>query len=226
VSAREEVLARVRAALATAPPDVTAADRQVPRGYRSGGEYPPGHPVLLDLLVDRLQDYRARIRRTTENGLAEAIAAALDAGLQGAERKDPPGRTRVVVPPGLPPAWLAAADVEVIPDEGLDASDLDALDAVVTASAVAIAETGTIVLDASPDQGRRVITLLPDLHVCVVRAEQVVFGVPEALAGIEPTRAQTWISGPSATSDIELTRVEGVHGPRILEVVLVEPSPD
>lgn len=133
------------------------------------------------------------------------------------------GARTVVVPPGLPDAWLAGADVRQCLDDGaLTPAELDALDAVVTGCALAVAETGTIVLDAGPGQGRRALTLVPDLHICVVDvAGQVVASLPQALPRLDATRPSTWISGPSATSDIELDRVEGVHGPRTLEVALV-----
>jgi L-lactate dehydrogenase complex protein LldG len=129
----------------------------------------------------------------------------------------------VLVPPGLDEEWLAATGVARVADRAESTpEELDRVDSVVTACAVAIAETGTIVLDGSPDQGRRRITLVPDHHICVVRVPaQVVSSVPLALERLDPARPLTWISGPSATSDIELDRVEGVHGPRTLEVILV-----
>ncbi|MGW0506109.1 LutC/YkgG family protein [Micromonospora sp. NPDC003241] len=197
VSGRETVLGRLRAALGE-----RGADVEVPRDYRRTGT------VDLDLLVERLTDYRARVRRVPEAQVADVIADIL------------PLSATLVVPPGLPPAWLPAT-VTVLPDDGLDNARIAAADGVVTAAAVAVAETGTVVLDGAPDQGRRVLSLLPDLHICVVRAAQVVAGVPEALARLTPHRPLTWISGPSATSDIELNRVEGVHGPRTLHVLLL-----
>ncbi len=204
--ARSEVLARVRSALGPDPQPV-----EVTRGYRTRGEHSPGAPELLELLTDRLVDYKAGVTPCTADGLPAALAEVLS-------RTAPQGR--IVVPPGLPEAWTAGADV--LRDDGTTSTDvLDTVDGVVTACGVAVAETGTIVLDAGPDQGRRALSLVPDLHLCVVRADQVVQTVPEAVSRLEATRPLTWISGPSATSDIELNRVEGVHGPRTLEILLV-----
>ncbi len=203
--ARESVLGRIRAALADQPPAVP-----IPRDYEPA--LPPGTEIT-ELFVERASDYRATVHRTTAAGLSATIAALLSAR----------GATRLATPVGIPDAWLAGIQIErVVDDPPLTFRDLDRLDGVITSCAVAIAETGTIVLDGGPDQGRRALSLLPDLHVCVVMASQIVGSVPEALARLEPTRPQTWISGPSATSDIELQRVEGVHGPRLLDVIFVE----
>jgi len=208
MSAREEILGRVRRALA----DVSAE----PGAVEHGGAGVPASPriaPLADVLghfAERVADYRATVVRCAVDDLAAVVADAL-----------PPG-ARVVVPPGLGPGLgLEVADATV--DDGeLTSYELDGFDAVVTAARVGIAETGTIVLDHDADQGRRAITLVPDLHVCIVRADQVVPDVPDALPLLDPRRPQTWISGPSATSDIELSRVEGVHGPRTLHVIIVE----
>jgi L-lactate dehydrogenase complex protein LldG len=213
VSTRDQVLGRVRRALADVPRAETPDDVPVPRDYlRVHGDRTAA--ATAELLAENLADYRAVVHRTSAAELPVRIAALL-AGR---------GARTVVVPPELPGEWLAqAAGVERVEDsEELTPRDLDAVDSVVTGCAVAIAETGTIVLDGGPDQGRRRITLVPDHHVCVVRVpDQVVDSVPQALERLDPTRPLTWISGPSATSDIELDRVEGVHGPRTLEVVLV-----
>ncbi|MDX2297373.1 MULTISPECIES: LutC/YkgG family protein [Streptomyces] len=207
-TSRDRILGRVRRALAEAP-----AVREPARAYLTA--HAPDDPAaLLDLLHENLADYRARVHRATEGELPALVAELLDRH----------GAATVAVPPGLPPAWLSATTAEQRHDEDtpLTPHDLDGTDAVVTGCALAIAETGTIVLDGGPGQGRRALTLVPDLHICVVRAaEQTVASVPLALPRLDPTRPLTWISGPSATSDIELDRVEGVHGPRTLQVVLV-----
>lgn len=211
MSARDEVLARVRAANAGAgAAEVAGTAAEVARDYRSTGEHAPGSPEVLDLLEDRLVDYKATVRRCDEAGLTASVAEALAAAA--------PDGGPVVLPPGLPDAWAPDGRRD---DGSMTAADLDGCAAVVTACTVACAETGTIVLDGSPDQGRRAITLVPDVHVCVVRADQVVQTVPEMIRRVVATRPVTFVSGPSATSDIELDRVEGVHGPRTLSVVLV-----
>lgn len=195
MSAREEILGRVREALAGVEPDQEPVAS--PAGAASGD--------LVGLFAERVADYRAVVERCSAEELSARVAAAL-----------PDGGSTVVAPD------LALEVPGAVRDDGLSATELDAIDAVVTTAAVGIAETGTIVLDHGPGQGRRAISLVPDTHVCVVRADQVVADVPDAIARLDPTRPQTWISGPSATSDIELDRVEGVHGPRNLHVVVVD----
>lgn len=206
-TSRDRILARVRTAVADAP--------QVPQPTRAyASSHTPDDPaVILDLLHENLADYRAIVHRTTEEGIAALLARLL------AER----GSDSVLVPPQLPPHWLSATGTSRVEDRAdLTPAELDQVASVVTGCALAIAETGTIVLDGGPDQGRRRITLVPDHHICVVRdPSQVVASLPQAMPRLDPARPLTWISGPSATSDIELDRVEGVHGPRTLEVVLL-----
>jgi L-lactate dehydrogenase complex protein LldG len=199
--AREEILARVRRAIGDdAPP------APVTRAYRSTGAL--DGPARVELLCGRLVDYRARVVRAAESELPRLVEEAADGG-------------RVGVPPGLPAAWRPTG---VVIDDGLGARELDGLAGVLTGCTVAIADTGTLVLAGGAAEGRRALTLVPDLHVCVVRPSDVVETVPEAFArlrGLE-RRPLTFVSGPSATSDIELQRVEGVHGPRRLVVVILE----
>jgi L-lactate dehydrogenase complex protein LldG len=195
-AAREEILRRVRDAVAGAPPA-----EPITRAYRREA------PADVDLLCERLADYRADVRRAGGD-----VAAAVGDALAAHDAK------RVVAPPGLPAEWRP---FELVEDQGLTPRELDALDGVVTGCTVAIAETGTLVLTAGPTEGRRALTLVPDLHVCVVLESQVVALVPEAIARIGAERRPvTLVSGPSATSDIELSRVEGVHGPRRLVVIV------
>ncbi|GAA2901056.1 LUD domain-containing protein [Streptosporangium fragile] len=199
-NSRERILSRIRAAVAGAP------DAGITRSYRTSQA--AGDDVV-ELFAERVADYRAVVHVVGESEVVATIRAAT--ARQGA--------VRLVAPDGLPPEWVP--DEPVADDPPLTAADLDAVDGVITGCAVGIAETGTIVLDAGPGQGRRALTLVPDYHLCVVRSDQIVMGVPEAVARLDPARPLTWISGPSATSDIELNRVEGVHGPRTLEVIIV-----
>jgi L-lactate dehydrogenase complex protein LldG len=172
----------------------------------------PAGVDLVGLFAERVADYRATVHLSTADELASTIAAIVEAR----------GVRNLVAPAGVPESWLDRAEVERVADDPpLSVETLDSIDATITGCALAIAETGTFVLDAGVAQGRRVLSLLPDRHICVIRAEQIVGTVPEALARLDPRRPQTWVSGPSATSDIELDRVEGVHGPRILDVVIV-----
>ncbi|HIZ97412.1 MAG TPA: lactate utilization protein C [Candidatus Janibacter merdipullorum] len=204
MTAREEILAAVRAA-ADGAPRPAPADEPTPATS-------PDRAEMLDRFVERVEDYRARVIRCTPPELtAQALFALGEA-------------ERVLLPEGLPEAVVTAVTDRLGPASvsigDLPDGELEAFDAVVTTSAAAIAETGTVVLDHASGQGRRALSLLPDRHVCIVRTDQVVADVPQVMRRLDPLRPQTWISGPSATSDIELQRVEGVHGPRTLTVVL------
>ncbi len=207
---RETMLATIRAATR----DAVAIPN--PQAYETHGEHAPGSEAVIDLLIDRLIDYKALVRRVPAADLVHEVSQALS-----------PVQS-VVIADGLP-AELAAACAEggrrVAVDGSptvLTADDLDKIDAVVSGARVAIALTGTIILDGGADQGRRALSLVPDRHLVILHAAQIVETVPEGLALLNPTAPLTMISGPSATSDIELQRVEGVHGPRTLEVIIVD----
>jgi L-lactate dehydrogenase complex protein LldG len=206
MSSKDVVMGRIRDALtlSDSPPV------EVVRRYRTGRTLPDDQ--RYELFADRVRDYKATVRRHTSAELAGALSGILtELGVQS-----------LGVPPGLDRSWLAEFDGRIVVDSPeVPAPDLGQLDGVLTGSAVSCAETGTIFLDGSPDQGRRALTLVPDLHVCLVGLDTLEVGVPEALARLVPDRPTTLISGPSATSDIELERVEGVHGPRTLVVVVV-----
>jgi L-lactate dehydrogenase complex protein LldG len=212
VSAREEILARIRAA---SGPSVAATDEAyatISRGYLPH-HHDPASTDIVALFAERAADYRAVVERVPADGIAVAVAAAL-ATLP---------RQAVLVPDGIPGEWLAGlpTGAEVLRDEPiLSPAELDRVPAVLTGCAVAVAETGTVVLDHGAGQGRRALTLLPDFHLVVVRADQVAADLPDALGRLDPSRPLTFISGPSATSDIELIRVEGVHGPRNLHILV------
>ncbi|MGG7100477.1 LutC/YkgG family protein [Rhodococcus sp. 24CO] len=207
MNSREVVLGRIRDAITLAP----ARDAEIPRHYRTGRSLPDAERI--ELLVDRLVDYKAHVHQCSASDIAEKINDILAAN----------DLKTVGIPAGLDRSWLVGFGGELVIDSSeVPAPELERLDAVVTGSRVSCAETGTIFLDAGPDQGRRALTLVPDTHICVVDAASVEVGVPEAMTKLTPERPTTMISGPSATSDIELERVEGVHGPRNLHVVIVD----
>lgn len=198
MSARDEILARVTAAIAG-----QARSNDIPREYRTATDDD------LNTFLDRLADYDAATHVVDAGELAATIRAVL-------------GGRRVVAPAGIPDAWTSALTNPLHDDPPLSPDDLDAAGGVITTCTMAIAQTGTIVLDGGPGMGRRALTLVPDYHLCVVRAEQIVSSVPEAIARLRDDRSRplTFISGPSATVDIEMTRVRGVHGPRNFEVIV------
>jgi L-lactate dehydrogenase complex protein LldG len=211
-AARDEILGRIRGALADVPATERPDDVPVQRAYRHRDDL--DRAGLVVRFAQTVGEYRATVRRVSVADLStEVEAECADRGLQ-----------RIVVPPGLPPAWRPG-DAEVIEDENLSATELDRIDAALTGCAAAIAQTGTLVLDGRGSSGRRALTLVPDHHICIVLEEQIVGIVPEAIASVagavrEDRAPITLVSGPSATSDIELTRVEGVHGPRNLIVLI------
>jgi L-lactate dehydrogenase complex protein LldG len=205
-TARDTILNAIRSALADRPPTP-----EVPRGYRRRSDSTPAE--IVSLFAERVSEYRATVRRAAADDLGDALAAMCGEA----------GARTLAVPRDLPDAWRPPG-VELVPDTALSPHELDNLDGALTGCALGIAETGTIVLDGGPGQGRRALTLVPDYHLCVIGEEQVVGLVAEAVERLEPAvregRPLTFISGPSATSDIELNRVEGVHGPRTLHVVV------
>ncbi len=213
MTARDEMLRRIRRGLKDVPVNESGADVAVTRGYRHEGV--AGSPELYERFAERVAEYKAHVEHVAEADLPAAIA-------RSCERR---GVRRLVVPADMPDAWLPAG-VEAVRDHALSNEQLDGSDGVLTGCAWGIAQTGTIVLDGGERQGRRAISLVPDYHLCVVRTDQIVDLVPEAITRLLPAvreqrRPLTFISGPSATSDIELNRVEGVHGPRTLEVLIV-----
>ena len=207
-TAKEEILNRISAAQKQAGlPDHV----DIPREYQKEGTL--NEDELRDMLVDLLEDYKADVHVTDESGLNSTLVDILK------ER----GCSTVVYAPGMDAGLLDGFEGTTTPDDNAkDPRELDAVDAVVTESHVTSAQTGTIVLESNETCGRRALTLVPDRHVCIVRKDQIVYGVPEMVSRMNPERPATWISGPSATSDIELSRVEGVHGPRDLIVVIVK----
>jgi L-lactate dehydrogenase complex protein LldG len=212
MTSKAEILRRIRAANGGVSTEQVARGgcQNLSRNYKRAGVLQP--EAVLQLLEDRLRDYDATVRRTDRHGLSLAVASLLD------ERS----KHHIVIPSGIPSEWLPQGFMFVV-DEILTPTQLDAFDGVLTCATLAIAETGTVVLQSVPGQGRRAISLVPDYHLCLVRVEDVVETVPQAFQRLHSAAAiaTTFISGPSATADIEMTRIKGVHGPRVLDVLLI-----
>ena len=210
-SSKAEILRRIRAANhgAFTERDARPAWESLPRNYKQAGDLQP--EAMLELFENRLRDYDATMTRTSLQGLSLTVATLLT------NRR----KQRIVIPPGTPPEWLPQGFSFVV-DEAFTPTQLDAFDGVLTGATLAVAETGTVILQ-SPAQGRRALSLVPDYHLCIVRIEDIVETVPQAFHRLQGTadRPTTFISGPSATADIEMTRIKGVHGPRVLDVLLI-----
>jgi L-lactate dehydrogenase complex protein LldG len=212
VASRQRILDRIRTAtksVASGPAELAEAYSALPRTYVHAGELSP--EACVKLLIERLREYDAEVVESTPEELPAAIAAQLAAS----------GKHTFVAPAGLPAEWMASGfDWKV--DNGLTTAEIEQAEGVVTASFCGVADSGTIVLHHSATEGRRVLSLLPDWHLCILRASQVVETLPEYFSRCQqPPSLATYVSGPSATADIEMTRIKGVHGPRFLHVILV-----
>jgi L-lactate dehydrogenase complex protein LldG len=209
-SDRDEILERVERAVAAEPADRDQEYAAIPRAYcqRSTSD----RAAIIDLFLSRIEHYDGGVQRCSPDAIAGAIAQALSAR----------GKRRLAIASGLPGEWLPDG-YDFVDDRALSQQDLDAIDGVVTTCTVAIATTGTFVLTHGDGEGRRALTLVPDYHLCIVNSASIVETVPEAIrliAQLGP-RVVTTVSGPSATADIEMTRIKGVHGPRTLDVIVV-----
>jgi L-lactate dehydrogenase complex protein LldG len=211
MSSRERVLSKIKGSLRDVPAGEQPDDVPVPPVHPA----PPAGGNAVELFVERVEEYRGAVRSVDGAGISAAVRNLCAETLTG----------RLLIAPGIDRTWLPTG-VQTVPDTDFGAAELDAFDGVLTGCCLAIAETGTIVLDGGPVSGRRAITLVPDLHICIVGSDQIVASVPEAILRLRDLSRErsplTFVSGPSATSDIEFRRVEGVHGPRRLEVVLVD----
>ena len=213
MATRETLLATLRAATMQGGTDPSVAWNALPRGYTQSGSH--SHAERLALLIERLEGYDATVTQTTPLDLPATIARVVENS----------GHRRLVIPPGLPAAWQVPC-AEWLNDSGLTHDEIDAADGVMTAASCAIADSGTIALHHGPEEGRRVLSLLPDWHLIILHSSQIVETLPEYFARFpEPPRLVTWISGPSATADIEMIRIKGVHGPRFLSVIIVVEDP-